>query len=1356
MSIPNTLTIFINTRIRGYPKIKYEPEMTVPKIKSDTVYFNPLIKLSKSVCLKIPPSYPKTERYTQFFNKSDFNGLIGRNITSTFQKKLTLDEATKLGIVDNNINVTLDILFKKNNIFYIKDKPYTIYSHEWINGDWQVDKKSFEKQIQQLTYGEGLYGNRQNMILQNRMADDELVRFKKEHASAITGFAVSSDVSKFKDEYESGIAKGVTPTPLSNKEAIEKMKEESKTDIPKIARKLATKKLVYQNIVNLDEDANLSNDPVSINILYSIDRNYSEDIKLNQKILDPLYETLLKKGKEYKLKKEVYDKSVGEYFSLIHDVKATPPIATPVEDSNAAPTDVTTALVENDIFKNKKKYDEAVTKIREIIDNYKTRGLTYDNVANAPTIKNEILQVIVLLEKYKTQFLTSFLNSLTLLVNKIYAQINYIRALYAFYSQLYIVKEANFKLNKTEFEHQNILKLNIIKFDVQCYKNIINNIETSENFPLSTTLKTIINTVSYVKEFIQRENAIQKNYTEILRVYYEHPNILQINRYQFDVYMFTLLKYDFTIDLGMWKILYRQTDLFLNNIKDYIVGSNNGSNVIQGKISIAKILLDQYNEKYTQQQRDAFNKNLSRLNTPLQKQNSHMLDFAFPETSALKQQQNDYIRYQKAITLCYDLITVYSRISAIKYSREISLVSARQNLSYVVDKIYKRMNKTYSEILKDNPVNRLIPLIPNYIYLSSDSYKDVATLNNNIKINNNALITNKQKKSGYKILLQMLRKKYHSAVDILIPQISKLGILEKCKQLVGDDDELDNDSESDAESIYDDPSGKPLTPGEVIKKSYQQTFQRFYDNDNSVILRKHIANLYESGITIGVLNQINPEEIDKNVLKWSVIDNPGGGDCLFYAVSMIFNNELINNNNKSNNQFADQTGYFSKTSLRQAIADPIYGIQEIDTEGWNDIIRPQIEGINEADPRADPNMLQLRREYSFLFDERGNWIGDNINVLRNVIKSDGRYWGDDVALKILERIFKIKFIVIDTTIPDVFPTGAKVRFTPNGGDEEKYGVVVKSARVRNRNEYVYDIADSNNSARRYLAQSSVHDNVTLSEDGYYRVVSFGSDNAAANDFAQYAFLLLTQASSGAQHYEIMYSSELKKFVYTFDEIPDYLKYFVYTSQWKYLNVVDRNHVWYRNNAVFHNYLTTTDANITSHNAKKKTGRVKKSSGGSLNEFENENEEVSQLEDNSSLSGGQISNRNRYVNVYNTNNSRFDDSKLSYYVIIDLELYPGESIPLSKQPVIACHLKYEKIRKAFADTFGLVYNPIDFYQKDHIAPSSVKYRKEGEPRSGEAKQYPGYPNYPNYPQNYNTRNFRVSYSGGKRTRKNYNY
>jgi hypothetical protein len=119
-----------------------------------------------------------------------------------------------------------------------------------------------------------------------------------------------------------------------------------------------------------------------------------------------------------------------------------------------------------------------------------------------------------------------------------------------------------------------------------------------------------------------------------------------------------------------------------------------------------------------------------------------------------------------------------------------------------------------------------------------------------------------------------------------------------------------------------------------------------------------------------------------------------------------------------------------------------------------------------------------------------------------------------------------------------------------------------------------------------------------------------------------------------------------------------------------------------------------------------------------------------------------------VNVYNDNLPTIGDSKLSYYIIIDLELYPGESIPLIKQPVIACNLRYEKIRQAFADMFGFAYHPLDFYKRDHVAPSSVKYRKDGESRE--------YENFSRFNNNYrrpiDTRRFHVSYGGGKKTRR----
>lgn len=1339
MSFPNTLTIFINTRIRGYPKIKYEPDMSVPRIKSETVYFNPLIKLNKRVSLRIPPGYPENERLTQFFNKSDFNGLVGRNIASGFQKKYTLEEATKNGVVDNNINVTLDILFKKYNKFYIRDKPYTIFSHEWINGDWQIDKKGFERQIMQSTYGMGLNGSQQN-----RLADDELQKFKTEHAGIVSGFAVSSEISKFKDEYESGLARGITPmkpksTLSADEEAAKKLAEEAaKQGIPENALNLATKKLTFQPIVNLDDEASLSNDPVSLNIIYSINRNYSEDIKLNPKILDPAYQQLLQKGEEYRIAKEKYDKSIGSYFALINEAKKTQPIATPVENSSQIPlakaVPITTDAPSYDVFKNKKNYDETVEKMNDTITDFNGKGLTFQNIVNNPDVKNQIRAVVTSLEKYKIQFLNSFLVSLKLLIRKTQALINYIRALYWFYSNLYVAKEAQFKSQNSDKEYQNILILNIIKFDMQCYKNIINSFESAEPNPLADNFKTLIKEVSRVEQFINVNSAKPKNYSELLQQYYENPGLLLVNRYNYDVYMFSLLKFDFIIDLGIWKNLYRQTDLFLNSIKEYIVGSNKGGDVVEGKLSIAKALLDKYNETYTEAQRTSFQQDVSKLNKPLQTQNSQMLDFAFPKTAALKQQQNDYIKLQTAITMCYDLITLYARISAINYSREISLVTSRQNLSSVLNKIYTRKIRSYEQILADPP---MIPYIPNYLFWDSQSYVDEPTLRNTIAVTRKAKQDNKTKHASYKLLMRQLNRKYHNAIDILIPEISKMGIFQKCNDIVHN---LDEDSDSDNDSIYDEDENVPLTLGEKLKLSIEKNMERNFDEEYTETLREHITALYDSALRDNcIFQRLNGTDLDNMIINWNVTNNPGGGDCFFYAISQLFNAELVNNGRKSNNPFAEPSGYFSNRSLRRAITDPTYGLQPDDTDGWNNALRPQIENVD----MDDENAVQMRREYAFLFNDAGNWIGDNINELRNVMRTGTRYWGDDIAIKIIERIFKVKFIVIDTTeIPIGGPiiNGIDVTFI-NHSRSRSFGVIKSGFHDRATNEFIYEIEDIN-----YMTHQNIRarqNQVTPSQQMPFRIAPSANDVATANEYSQFAFLLLTnEESSGASHYEIMHNTIDNKFIYTFQEMPDYLKYFIFKMQWKFF--VGRDASWFGINNVTRDYFNLLQQRYEQvrDNAPQRLQNI-------ANGIDPANASIA-LGPRRGMIGGQISNKNRYVNVYNDNAPRIDDSKLSYYIIIDLELYPGESIPLIKQPVIACNLRYEKIRQAFADMFGFAYHPLEFYKRDHVAPSSVKYRKEGESRD--------YENIPRFNNNYgyrppvDTRRFHVSYGGGKKTRR----
>jgi len=1354
MSFPNTLTIFINTRIRGYPKIKYEPDMSVPKIKSETVYFNPLIKLNRRVSLRIPPGYPDSERLTQFFNKSDFNGLVGRNIAADFQRKYTLEEATKNGIVDNNINVTLDILFKKNNKFYIKGKPYTIFSHEWINGDWQIDKKSFERQIMQSTYGMGLYGNRQILSLENRMADDELQKFKKEHGDILSGFAASSDISKFKDEYASGIARGIVPMKPQSKlspdeEAARKSAEEqAKKNTPSSALGLIGKKITPQQqpTINLDDEASLSNDPVSLNIIYSIDRNYSEDIKLNKKTLEPAYQQLLQKGEEYRRAKEMYDNSIGTYFALINEAKKTTPLATPIVTvGGAVPVAQATtpqATPINDVFKNKTSYDETVETLNDKITEFKARGLTFESIINNPDVKNQIRSVVTSLEKYKIQFLNSFLVSLKLLIRKTQALINYIRALYWFYSNLYVAKETQFKSQNSDKEYQNILILNIIKFDMQCYKNIINSFESPEPNPLADNFKTLIKEVSLVENFIKVNSTTPKNYSEILQQYYEHPGLLLVNKYNYDVYMFSLLKFDFIIDLGIWKNLYRQTDLFLNSIKEYIIGVNKNGEIVEGRLSIAKALLDKYNETYSEAQRTSFERDASNLSKPLQTQNSQMVDFAFPKTAALKQQQNDYIKLQTAITMCYDLITMYSRISAIKYSREISLVTSRQNLCSVLNKIYTRKIKSYNQILADPAMREFIP---NYLFWDSQSYVDDATLRNTIVVTRKAKQDNKTKHTSYKLLMKELNKKYHNAIDILIPEISKMGILEKCVDIVNDVDD-DDDAHSDTDSIYDEDENAPLTPGEKLKTSIETNMKRYFDQAYTEILREHIVGLYESALRDNcIFHRLG--DVDEMVFGWNVTNNPGGGDCFFYAISQLFNAELVNNGKQSNNPFAEPSGYFSYKSLRRAIADPIHGIQPDDADGWNNALRPQIENVDMDDENEDPGARQMRREYSFLFDDRGNWIGNNINELRNAIRTGTRYWGDDIAIKIVERIFKVKFIVIDTNeIPpgSTIPIGVDVTFI-NHSRSRSFGVIKNVVHDQANNEFVYEIEDTNYMTHQNIR--AIQNQVTPSYQFPFRIAPSATIPATANEYSQFAFLLLTtEASSGAAHYEIMHSNIDNKFIYTFQEIPDYLKYFIFKMQWKFF--LGRDASWFGINRVTRDYFNTLQQRYE---------RVRDNAPQRLQNIANGVDPAlasvaigPRRGQAGGMIGGQISNKNRYVSVYNDNAPRMDDSKLSYYVIVDLELYPGESIPLIKQPVIACNLRYEKIRQAFADMFGLAYHPLEFYKRDHVAPSSVKYRKEGESRDGEYRPIIN-TNY-GYRPPIDTRRFHVSYGGGKKTRR----
>jgi hypothetical protein len=94
----------------------------------------------------------------------------------------------------------------------------------------------------------------------------------------------------------------------------------------------------------------------------------------------------------------------------------------------------------------------------------------------------------------------------------------------------------------------------------------------------------------------------------------------------------------------------------------------------------------------------------------------------------------------------------------------------------------------------------------------------------------------------------------------------------------------------------------------------------------------------------------------------------------------------------------------------------------------------------------------------------------------------------------------------------------------------------------------------------------------------------------------------------------------------------------------------------------------------------------------------------------SMGGQGISSNFISVNRGNSAFASNKDSRLSYYVIIDLELYPGKNgIPLAQKAVLGCQTRYEKIRQSWAKLFGLIYRPNELNVSGYVVPSPVKYK-----------------------------------------------
>lgn len=391
---PDSLTILINTRVRGYPKLKYEPKMSVPGIKSDTVYFDPVIKLNEGIASKVPRGYPPSELFTQFFDRGGFDSLINRTISGSWlgQKIKTLEQAKQDGYIDHNINVTLKQLFKPNNIFYIKDQPYTIYNYQWKKGDWQVGTKSYETRFYSMPYGQGIgygsYGSYgygvspyQISAQSDMLAEQELVQFKELHPDSWKG-NINPSASKFNENgHLDDVGRGQQDTSATGNETLPVIPTDTQPDLtdvrvnPDLTNNLSQE--VQEVINNADvfmansffqpDVPSIVNDPFTISILFSQDRNFKEFLKANSddEQLQISYDKYSKSFSSFKRNVDKYTVLLGLVnlnTESEEDIEKKEDALGRINKNNSVLTNKLTELVnEKSLFMNIFKTNETIT-----------------------------------------------------------------------------------------------------------------------------------------------------------------------------------------------------------------------------------------------------------------------------------------------------------------------------------------------------------------------------------------------------------------------------------------------------------------------------------------------------------------------------------------------------------------------------------------------------------------------------------------------------------------------------------------------------------------------------------------------------------------------------------------------------------------------------------------------------------------------------------------------------------------------------------------------------------------------------------------------------------------------------------
>ena len=479
----------------------------------------------------------------------------------------------------------------------------------------------------------------------------------------------------------------------------------------------------------------------------------------------------------------------------------------------------------------------------------------------------------------------------------------------------------------------------------------------------------------------------------------------------------------------------------------------------------------------------------------------------------------------------------------------------------------------------------------------------------------------------------------------------------------------------------------------------------------------------------------------RNVLsQWTIEPNDGQGDCFFESLVQCLNNtnRVLRKNKIIVPAYIDATtGEYSVSSIRRALGDFII------SPAGDRVFRAMLVAVNNALDSLKNPFDPVEDRYRFMVDDDNNILPRDVIAERMTRSANPRlrapgemplnpreyYWADVTAVALYEFIFGIKINLVSTTGIGNGQNGALVQYRKPTG-EIITGTLKNVQRIGRKNNHRGDIETDE-----YITEPGVKLNA-LTHIERYSIYCHDTE-ANLENVDKFIFMLY----SNENHFEALYMQRAKpQYVFAASEIPSYLMYMIFESCYRPIPPPNRAASTYGN---IRTISVLLNGMIDIHNAKivdpTKMSYAKKKiliNGGGRNKTVKKRGGSS---GNIIQSGGQ--NVVRYYSGY--------DSNYTYYIVIDLELYPGETIPMSAKASLACQIKYEKIRQSYADLFGYVYQPKElqftdaqyaklFASKNKTQTSNSSSSSSSSSNNGNYTRRPN--NYPNPYGNYTRRRY----------------